>query len=372
MSAQRITTDEFKKILKSDSPIVAYDSIVIRAAPGVVSEAPSAPRTLLWCISTETPDRMGDIIKVSGWRLDNYNRGGSVLWAHEPKMLPVGKPTTTYIRNDALYSECQYPTKEENAFADSVYLLAKGGYLRGASIGMRPIKYEVDHARVSDEYPCPMVFVDQELLEWSHTPIPANPEALVQAKGYGIDLNPIKSWCEQVLDTDIAVLGLNRATIEKAYGFTTPAVIMSVGGIDKDTNTEGVDPVTATAPSLAPEQCNNMLREVLSASDIFMTVCTDGQLDMSNAEQCRALMERLLDHHTAMNAPDESGDDTANEDDAQSTPDESNEYEGRGIDAYDSHSFEDLTEQDIREVMKDVMSKYIGNNKIKIRPPMGR
>jgi hypothetical protein len=43
-------------------------------------------------------------------------------------------------------------------------------------------------------------FLRQELLEFSCVPVPANPDALIQARAKGIDTAPMVSWAERVLD----------------------------------------------------------------------------------------------------------------------------------------------------------------------------
>lgn len=63
-------------------------------------------------------------------------------------------------------------------------------------------------------------FSQQELLEYSIVPVPANPQALLEAKKAKIDLRPIKEWAEKTLDSfnqegfDIA---LPRELVEKLY-----------------------------------------------------------------------------------------------------------------------------------------------------------
>ena len=64
-------------------------------------------------------------------------------------------------------------------------------------------------------------FLKQELLEFSAVPVPANAEALIQARSKGIDTLPFKAWAEEILDNwdrvqkDVdALYGAGRKEIE--------------------------------------------------------------------------------------------------------------------------------------------------------------
>src|SRR5690606_20034299 len=40
-------------------------------------------------------------------------------------------------------------------------------------------------------------FIEQELLEFSIVPVPANPDALIEARGMVGDLEPMRAWCRK-------------------------------------------------------------------------------------------------------------------------------------------------------------------------------
>lgn len=158
-------------------------------------------RILEFIISTNKVDRDGDTISVDGWELDDFNRSGSVLWAHDARQLPVAKPTSTFVEAGSLKSRAQFPERDVYPFADTVYRLLVGGYLRGSSVGFKPLDVEVDSERVDPMGLPGLNFRRQELLEWSVTPVPSNTDAVVQARSAGIDTSPLADWAETLLDS---------------------------------------------------------------------------------------------------------------------------------------------------------------------------
>ena len=49
-------------------------------------------RQISYLVSDETPDRMGDIIKVKGWDLASYKRNPVVLWSHDGQVRKCQAP----------------------------------------------------------------------------------------------------------------------------------------------------------------------------------------------------------------------------------------------------------------------------------------
>jgi HK97 family phage prohead protease len=146
-------------------------------------------------ISTGVVDRDKDTISPLGWDLKNFQKaGGPVLFAHDYRSLPVAKSVKVWVEDSQLKAVAQFATAEEYAFADTVYRMIKGGFLRAASVGFRPLKSTYNEEQGGYE------ISKSELLEWSFCPVGANPEAIVEAKSAGIDLRPFTDWCEQYLD----------------------------------------------------------------------------------------------------------------------------------------------------------------------------
>lgn len=144
--------------------------------------------------SDETRDRAGDIIRVEGWELDNYMKNPVLLWAHDYSQPPVGKALAVRkILTDtgpALEFDLEFA---ETDFAKEVFSLYAGGYMRAFSVGFKPLEWR----EFKDDKGWGYEFTKQELLEFSCVPVPANPNALVAAKGLGL-FDALKTKAEEV------------------------------------------------------------------------------------------------------------------------------------------------------------------------------
>jgi HK97 family phage prohead protease len=134
-------------------------------------------RTIEFVASTEAVDRYGDIIRVGGWKLDNYIKNPVFLLAHNTKEPPIGKTVSVTIETNppALVQKVQFADAETYPRADTIFRLYKGGFMRAVSVGFMPL-----------EAPEPIKdgkgfeFTSQELLELSAVSVPANPEAVAR------------------------------------------------------------------------------------------------------------------------------------------------------------------------------------------------
>ena len=207
------------------------------ALPALIRKAtetdvtPLDDRTLRFTISTATVDREKDTIAVDGWKLDGYLKNPVVLWGHDYTQLPVAKALEVKADGDRLVATAQFPPADVHPFADTVYQLLKGGYLRGTSVGFKPLKY------VRNEDRGGLDFTQQELLEFSIVPIPANPQALMEARGAKIDLAPLREWAETIIkglpdsepdpaavaDEDLSVKGVVPSNISTALAAESAA-----------------------------------------------------------------------------------------------------------------------------------------------------
>lgn len=141
-----------------------------------------APRVLEFIGSTESKDRQTDIIKASGWVLDNYNKNPVFMWAHDYSQPPIGKAVKVWIQDKKLMFHIEFADKDTYEFADTIYRLYKGGFLRAVSVGFTPRNWEGKTGENDTPRWGGNVFTEQELLELSACPVPANPDALESAK----------------------------------------------------------------------------------------------------------------------------------------------------------------------------------------------
>ncbi len=138
--------------------------------------------------STEDVDRMGDIIKASGWKLAPFKKNPVFMWAHDYSQPPIGRATKVWVDKETkkLMFRVEFAGPEVYEFADTIYKLYKGGFLHATSVGFIPLNWEGK----DEDNPNPNwesnVFTSQELLELSAVPVPANSNALVEARDGGL------------------------------------------------------------------------------------------------------------------------------------------------------------------------------------------
>jgi HK97 family phage prohead protease len=149
-----------------------------------ISQIEAAGRALRFTISTDAVDREQDVISLAGWDLANFKRNPVVLWGHDSSRLPIGRAFDVAVENGALKASVEFvpqDTPEGGDFAESVYRLARQGFIAATSVGFRPLKwdYTSDKNRGAEDWFPGVDYSEQELVELSIVTVPANPEALV-------------------------------------------------------------------------------------------------------------------------------------------------------------------------------------------------
>ena len=138
-------------------------------------------RTAKFIISDDGVDRMDERVEQS-WDLKNYEANPIVLWGHDPSQpenvmgnslgIETEKGDDDISRSS---STVKFSEAGLNAKADMVFNMVKAGILRTVSVGFIPKTFKEDE----DGHD---ILADNELLEFSIVPIPANPRAV--ALGY--------------------------------------------------------------------------------------------------------------------------------------------------------------------------------------------
>ena len=139
--------------------------------------APSADSRMTFAISTEEVDRHGDIIAADGWRLESYSRNPVFLWAHDYGRPVIGRAVRVWKGVRELLAEMEWAPTE---FAREVAALYRDGYQRGVSVGFKPLRYQERRDGRTGAF-LGIHFLEQELLEVSAVPVPANRSALRRA-----------------------------------------------------------------------------------------------------------------------------------------------------------------------------------------------
>jgi len=143
-----------------------------------------ADRVLEFVGSTEKQDRDGEVIIASGWNLKNYKKNPVFRWAHRYEQPPIGKANKVWIDNGNLKFQIEFAPKETYEFADTIYKLYQGGFLKATSVGFVPDPEAIIEG--DGEKTPRRTYNKQELLELSGVPVPSNPDALVQARDDGL------------------------------------------------------------------------------------------------------------------------------------------------------------------------------------------
>ena len=97
-----------------------------------------------------------------------------VLWAHDYRQPAIGRAPAVWREGQALLAQIEFAPTE---FAGQVAALYRDGYQRGVSVGFRPLRFEERRDARSDAF-LGIRFLEQELLEISAVPVPANRAAL--------------------------------------------------------------------------------------------------------------------------------------------------------------------------------------------------
>ncbi len=159
-----------------------------------------AARTVSFVASTETVDRMGDSIKLAGWRLDRFKSNPVILFGHDSHDLPIGKALAVGVEGDALVVTVQFASAEANPEAEKVFRLIEGGFLNAVSVGFIPIKWQfVDDQETGR---CGLDILEAELLEISVVCVPALADALVRRGFETLDVKALLNFLRREAGAD--------------------------------------------------------------------------------------------------------------------------------------------------------------------------
>ena len=206
-------------------------------------------RTLEFVGSTNDVDRYGDVIEVEGWDLKNYKKNPVFLWTHDYKQLPVGKAVKVGKTEKGLLFQVKFPTVEEYAFADTVYKLYLGGYLRATSVCFRDLEREPITDKEGRQ--TGFRYKKQELYELSAVPVPANPNALIMAVQKGVvSAQEVEHLTSITNETDLEEKTAQPPEIDKEE---MKPDLLALAGLVEDLKVK-LDELTARVAELRPPQ----------------------------------------------------------------------------------------------------------------------
>jgi hypothetical protein len=161
----------------------------VAAAPMMIRKIVAAenndPDQWKMVASDETVDRYGDVIRVAGWKLDNYNANPIVLFGHS-SFSPIGTSEMKVVGKQ-LRSVIHLAKQGTSPEIDYYRSLIEQRILRASSVGFMPTEPVVPILD-KDKRITGFEYVGQELLELSVVSVPANPAAVAMAKS--MNLNP--------------------------------------------------------------------------------------------------------------------------------------------------------------------------------------
>lgn len=125
--------------------------------------------------STDSVDRYGEVIDQSSWDLKHFKKNPVILWAHNltfgEDRPPIGKAVNVALKDGKLVFDIKFDMADP--FAADIFRKYKEGFLNAFSVGFIPHSVE----RLENEE-AERILKNNELLELSAVPVPANPEAL--------------------------------------------------------------------------------------------------------------------------------------------------------------------------------------------------
>ena len=152
-----------------------YDGAAFRSAAAIGDSKAVGGDVYSVTIFANELSRDGMSVDLDGMDFSNYEKNPVVLYAHDHMGrtdsggLPIGR-TLRLARTSAGQIRAEFEFLAGDAFAERVRNAWERGFLRGASIGWRPVETRPSGRGARA--------VRSELLEWSIVAVPADPDAL--------------------------------------------------------------------------------------------------------------------------------------------------------------------------------------------------
>ena len=170
--------------------LAQHQAVYKLAGGNLAQRADSGPLTLdrrrltaTGVISTAGRDRSGDVVITQGIDLTSHQKNPCVLLEHQ---VPIGQamdPAGVYtVRLEQNQASATTFFSQSSLEAQQAFQLIDEGVLRGLSIAFKPLEFNQLADQPGNWFP-PMKFLRVELLEYSHTVLPDNPDALLSAVG---------------------------------------------------------------------------------------------------------------------------------------------------------------------------------------------
>src|SRR5712692_5864684 len=190
----------YRKVIVGEASSPAQGANVPRSGVRfkAVTEVSSGERSDVSWISTEDPDRVGDVVCAKGMNDGQFRLNPIVTLNHSYNMPPVGRSLWRKVVKDGplrgIKAKTLYPPRPaawadaKDWPADMAFALVQADLLRGKSIGFLPVKVHVPDAqekrqRLDDRGQTEINLVIDEwiLLEYACVVLPAQQNAVVES-----------------------------------------------------------------------------------------------------------------------------------------------------------------------------------------------
>ena len=139
-------------------------------------------QAITFVLSTDDVDRHGDVISADGWVLESYRENPVLLWAHNYRQPAIGRAAKVWTEPHRLLANMEFAPTD---FAQEIFSLYRSGFQWGVSVGFKPIRFEERRDEKTGAF-LGLRFLEQELLEVSAVPVPANRNALSRSDQPGL------------------------------------------------------------------------------------------------------------------------------------------------------------------------------------------
>ena len=178
-----LSADDFRSAVKDGG---APDAMIFRfAAAEAETVGEKTDRVKRFVFSDATVDLAGDVIKQDGWDLKNFEKNPVALFSHMSWEPPIGRAANVGVKNGKLVGDIEFASADIYPFADTIYRLVDGGFLKAVSVGFIPKEWKFTNDKGR---PYGIDYSKQLLAEISVCAIPCNPNALEVARSKGIHL----------------------------------------------------------------------------------------------------------------------------------------------------------------------------------------
>lgn len=171
-------------------------------------------RTANHIASDETPDRMGDIIRVKGWDLTTFKKNPQLLFNHKSEDPPIGRVESVKKgraeKDDrpALLTTSRFFEQEKFELADLIWRMVADGDLPAVSVGFLPTKTtrpeDPDERQELGLGAFGVIYEGAQLLELSVVTVPANPNALLRKLDSMVDEGAVEKSLAAMLAEEVA------------------------------------------------------------------------------------------------------------------------------------------------------------------------